>query len=80
MGCLFNVFQFVTVSMSLDRKKAMKIHNAIMRKIAAKYLGYEVKVEGDAFMIAFGVAMDALRFCVEVQISLLKGLSSSYSV
>jgi len=36
-----------------------------------QYNGYEVKTEGDSFMVAFKKAATAIRFCQEVQESLL---------
>ncbi len=48
-------------------KPLLDRHNAIVRAAIAKYGGYEVKTEGDAFMVAFGEALSAVRFCLEVQ-------------
>jgi predicted ATPase/class 3 adenylate cyclase len=59
-------------------------HNRLMREIAAKWNGVEVKTEGDAFFLVFARASDAVRFAVEAQIafgacrwdSILAGVSS----
>ena len=48
-------------------KTLLNLHNAIMRDVLAKYNGYEVKTEGDAFMVAFQEAHDALSFALEAQ-------------
>eukprot|EP00727_Mastigamoeba_balamuthi_P012937 m51a1_g8266 putative serine threonine kinase (1615) ;mRNA; r:28556-34364 len=52
-------------------KKALHRHNDIMREVLRKHNGYEVKTEGDAFMIAFQSPPDALRFCCAAQLALL---------
>jgi adenylate cyclase len=51
--------------------RALAIHNNIMREKINKYKGYEVKTEGDAFMIAFTNPVDACKWCSDVQESLL---------
>lgn len=47
-------------------------HNAIMRTCLRMAGGYEVKTEGDSFMIVFQSAAEALTFCVSAQDALLK--------
>lgn len=42
-------------------------HNGIIRRCIAEHHGFEVKTEGDAFMIAFQSARDALRCAIAVQ-------------
>ncbi|MEK7469321.1 MAG: adenylate/guanylate cyclase domain-containing protein [Planctomycetota bacterium] len=42
-------------------------HHAILRERLAAREGFEVKTEGDAFMIAFARASDAIRFTLETQ-------------
>ncbi len=42
-------------------------HNSAMRRAIASCSGYEVKTEGDAFMVAFHRAGDAVRFCMTAQ-------------
>jgi len=51
-------------------KQILDLHNAIIRDIIAKHDGYEVKTEGDAFMVAFSHAGNAVTFCLESQIAL----------
>lgn len=48
----------------------LKLHNEIMRAQLAAHGGYEVKTEGDAFMIAFARATDAARFALAAQLAL----------
>jgi len=45
-------------------------HNAVMRDTITRYDGYEVKTEGDAFMVAFQLASDAVAFALDVQCSM----------
>ena len=42
-------------------------HNRLVRTAIAEHHGYEVKTEGDAFMVAFQSARDALRCAIDVQ-------------
>jgi class 3 adenylate cyclase/serine/threonine protein phosphatase PrpC len=51
---------------------AIREHNQIMRRNLRLCNGYEVKTEGDAFMVAFKNIVDALRWCLNVQIQLLE--------
>ncbi len=46
---------------------ALAAHNSVMRGLIAKHKGYEVKTEGDAFMIAFSSPTLAVRFALELQ-------------
>eukprot|EP00727_Mastigamoeba_balamuthi_P013704 m51a1_g8957 putative serine threonine kinase (2606) ;mRNA; f:1042935-1051690 len=52
-------------------KASLKLHNEIMRACFRAHKGFEVKTEGDAFMIAFQSPLDALMFCQEAQHMLL---------
>eukprot|EP00756_Hemistasia_phaeocysticola_P000878 Hpha_TRINITY_DN10636_c0_g1::TRINITY_DN10636_c0_g1_i1::g.156885::m.156885 len=47
-------------------------HNKVVRLLLADHKGYEVKVIGDAFMLAFAGAYDACAFALELQERLLE--------
>lgn len=51
---------------------AMAIHDDLIRRLCRLHRGYEVKQNGDGFMIAFQSASDTLRFCLDVQTELQK--------
>ena len=53
-------------------QSAIKIHNDIMRRQLRLIGGYEVKTEGDAFMVSFKTATAALLWCFSVQSHLLE--------
>lgn len=53
-------------------RSAIKIHNAVMRRQLRIIGGYEVKTEGDAFMVSFPTATSALLWCFSVQSHLLE--------
>ncbi|KAK9357157.1 hypothetical protein V1504DRAFT_465519, partial [Lipomyces starkeyi] len=48
-------------------RSAIKIHNAIMRRQLRICGGYEVKTEGDAFMVCFPTAAAAMLWCFSIQ-------------
>eukprot|EP00817_Percolomonadidae_sp_ATCC50343_P003462 CAMPEP_0117430630 /NCGR_PEP_ID=MMETSP0758-20121206/10184_1 /TAXON_ID=63605 /ORGANISM="Percolomonas cosmopolitus, Strain AE-1 (ATCC 50343)" /LENGTH=753 /DNA_ID=CAMNT_0005218871 /DNA_START=844 /DNA_END=3108 /DNA_ORIENTATION=+ len=48
------------------------LHNKLIRYELDNYNGYEVKTEGDAFMCAFENVVDAVDFCLKVQLELLQ--------
>lgn len=50
--------------------EAMAIHDDMIRDLADKYDGYEVKQNGDGFMFAFQSAPSALSFCLDIQLQL----------
>ncbi|CCG83410.1 Adenylate cyclase AcyA [Taphrina deformans PYCC 5710] len=52
-------------------RSAIKIHNGIMRRQLRSIGGYEVKTEGDAFMVCFPTTTSALFWCFTVQTQLL---------
>lgn len=52
-------------------RSAIKTHNDIMRRNLRIFGGYEVKTEGDAFMVAFPTPIAALVWCLSVQLKLL---------
>ena len=51
-------------------RRVLTAHDAIMRSQLARRSGYEVKTEGDAFMVAFGDVGAAVNWCVDVQLAL----------
>ncbi|TDZ13147.1 Adenylate cyclase [Colletotrichum spinosum] len=53
-------------------RSAIKLHNEVMRRQLRRIGGYEVKTEGDAFMVSFPTATSALLWCFAVQTSLLE--------
>lgn len=53
-------------------RSAIKLHNEVMRRQLRRIGGYEVKTEGDAFMVSFPTATSALLWCFAVQLSLLE--------
>ncbi|PVZ97966.1 hypothetical protein BB558_006049 [Smittium angustum] len=52
-------------------QEAIKIHNAMMRRFLRNFGGYEVKTEGDAFMVSFSTVTKALNWCLSVQLAFL---------
>ncbi|KAG8165094.1 hypothetical protein KVR01_005369 [Diaporthe batatas] len=52
-------------------RSAIKLHNDVMRRQLRRIGGYEVKTEGDAFMVSFPTATSALLWCFSVQMQLL---------
>ncbi|ODV91206.1 hypothetical protein CANCADRAFT_2922 [Tortispora caseinolytica NRRL Y-17796] len=52
-------------------RSAIKTHNFVMRRQLRMIGGYEVKTEGDAFMVCFQTATAALLWCFSVQNQLL---------
>lgn len=52
-------------------RSAIKVHNSIMRRQLRVVGGYEVKTEGDAFMVCFATAASSLLWCFSVQSQLL---------
>mmetsp|Transcript_553 Transcript_553/g.944 ORF Transcript_553/g.944 Transcript_553/m.944 type:complete len:317 (+) Transcript_553:1168-2118(+) len=52
-------------------KKASSLHDALIRQLIIDYDGYEVKTEGDAFMIAFQDIFNAALFCLDLQTELM---------
>jgi adenylate cyclase len=53
-------------------QSAIKTHNEIMRRYLRNIGGYEVKTEGDAFMVCFPSVASALLWCLTVQLQLLQ--------
>lgn len=52
-------------------RTAIKTHNDLMRRQLRIFGGYEVKTEGDAFMVTFPTPTSALAWCLNVQLKLL---------
>lgn len=52
-------------------RSAIKLHNEVMRRQLRIIGGYEVKTEGDAFMVAFSTVTSAVLWCFAVQQQLL---------
>lgn len=52
-------------------RSAIKLHNSIMRRQMRITGGYEVKTEGDAFVVSFPTPTSALLWCFNVQQMLL---------
>ncbi|CAO3597686.1 unnamed protein product [Absidia cylindrospora] len=55
-----------------NMRSAIKIHDAVMRRTLRSVGGYEVKTEGDAFMVCFQSITAALLWCFTVQLQLLE--------
>ncbi|KFY74191.1 hypothetical protein V499_05767, partial [Pseudogymnoascus sp. VKM F-103] len=53
-------------------RSAIRLHNEVMRRQLRIIGGYEVKTEGDAFMVSFPTATSALLWCFSVQSQLLE--------
>jgi adenylate cyclase len=53
-------------------RSGIRVHNNIMRRQLRQVGGYEVKTEGDAFMVSFPTATSALLWCFNVQSCLLE--------
>ncbi|KAF2147426.1 uncharacterized protein K452DRAFT_304267 [Aplosporella prunicola CBS 121167] len=56
---------------STAMRSAIKMHNEVMRRQLRIIGGYEVKTEGDAFMVAFPTVTSALLWCFTIQSQLL---------
>lgn len=53
-------------------RTAIRMHNEVMRRHLRIIGGYEVKTEGDAFMVAFPTVTSALLWCFTVQQKLME--------
>ncbi|KAG8898061.1 cysteinyl-tRNA synthetase, partial [Tulasnella sp. 403] len=77
VGHIALVFTDIRNSTSLWEKNpgmpnAMKLHNSLLRRQLRVVGGYEVKTEGDAFMVSFPTVATALLWCFNVQVQLLQ--------
>ncbi|KAI9501798.1 hypothetical protein BX070DRAFT_193634, partial [Coemansia spiralis] len=52
-------------------RSAIKVHNSIMRRMLRSIGGYEVKTEGDAFIVSFPTVASALHWSLAVQMTFL---------
>eukprot|EP00756_Hemistasia_phaeocysticola_P057918 Hpha_TRINITY_DN34527_c0_g1::TRINITY_DN34527_c0_g1_i1::g.96310::m.96310 len=52
--------------------EALNIHNTLLRGLVRKNNGYEVKVIGDALMVAFSRALNAVDFALAAQLGLVQ--------
>lgn len=52
-------------------QKCLGMHNELIRAKIKQFDGYEVKTEGDSFMIAFQVPAQAARFMITLQLELI---------
>ncbi|KAI9359269.1 hypothetical protein DFJ73DRAFT_817619 [Zopfochytrium polystomum] len=53
-------------------QESVKLHHSLMRKLLRETGGYEVKTEGDAFMVAFQDTLAAVEWCFRAQMELRK--------
>nr|WP_246357176.1 adenylate/guanylate cyclase domain-containing protein [Pyxidicoccus fallax] len=53
-------------------RTALEVHDRVLRSLLAGGAGYEVKTQGDSFMIAFPTVLEALRWCLDAQEALLR--------
>lgn len=53
-------------------REALEIHDRVLRALLESSPGYEVKVQGGAFMLCFPSPVDAVRWCLEAQQALLE--------
>jgi hypothetical protein len=52
-------------------RAALEVHDRLLRSLLADSSGYEVKTQGDSFMVAFPAVGEAVRWCLETQWRLL---------
>lgn len=53
-------------------RAAIKLHNQLLRRLLRNYGGYEIKTEGDAFIISFSNIINALKWAINSQLQLLE--------
>ncbi|ORX53399.1 L domain-like protein [Piromyces finnis] len=57
---------------AIAMRNSIKLHNMRMRALLKQYGGYEVKTDGDSFMVSFVDLMSAVQWCLDVQTELIK--------
>ncbi|EFC44887.1 predicted protein, partial [Naegleria gruberi] len=55
-----------------DMKISLNLHNVLLRKLLEEYQGYEIKTQGDSFMVAFKDYLNAIRWMLRSQSELMK--------
>eukprot|EP00756_Hemistasia_phaeocysticola_P031181 Hpha_TRINITY_DN16336_c10_g1::TRINITY_DN16336_c10_g1_i1::g.60717::m.60717 len=55
-----------------EMQTALETHNRVIREVATSNNGYECKVIGDSFMLAFEHAEQAVEFGLEAQVALVR--------
>ncbi|WNG22552.1 ATP-binding protein [Cystobacter fuscus] len=55
-----------------DMGRALDVHNEVLRALLDVHGGYEVKTQGDSFMVAFASVVEAVRWCLEAQQALVE--------
>lgn len=53
-------------------RAALEVHDRVLRALLADTDGYEVKTQGDSFMVAFASVLEALHWCLDAQEALLR--------
>jgi predicted ATPase/class 3 adenylate cyclase len=53
--------------LGLGFREVLDVHDDVMRAAIAKHGGYEVRTEGDAFVVAFPTATAAIAACLDAQ-------------
>ncbi|HYO73243.1 MAG TPA: adenylate/guanylate cyclase domain-containing protein, partial [Archangium sp.] len=53
-------------------RTALDVHDRVLRALLAEHGGHEVRTQGDSFMVAFTSAVEAVRWCLEVQQALVR--------
>ncbi|QRN96900.1 AAA family ATPase [Archangium violaceum] len=56
---------------SSGMRAALDVHDRVLRALLVEGNGYEVKTQGDSFMVAFDSAVEAVRWCLLAQQELL---------
>jgi len=48
-------------------RRALELHDSLLRRLLEEHGGYEVWAVGDAFLVAWQLPEEALRWCLDVQ-------------